>query len=64
MKLEHFCINAKTISDAWFQLIYNLFDHGYVQNIQRGSFEKAEYRLQYPGIAIFIEHPDLDMVPA
>jgi len=63
MKLEPFCINAKTISDAWFQLIYNLFDYGYVQNIQKGSFEKAEYRLQYPGIAVFIEHPALDMVP-
>lgn len=57
------CINAKTISDAWFQLIYNLFDNAYRQEIQKGSFEKEQYRIQYPGIAVFIEHPDKDMVP-
>jgi thymidylate synthase len=58
-----FTLNAKTIADAWFQLIYNIFDHSYEQKIQRGSFEREQYRLQYPGIAVFIEHPDLDMVP-
>ncbi len=63
MNLKPVCINAKTISDAWFQLIYNLFDHAYVQQIQKGSFEKEEYRLQYPGIAVFIEVPQEDMVP-
>jgi thymidylate synthase len=61
--MNPFFIKAKTISDAWFQLIYNLFDHGYTQRIQRGSFEKEQYRLQYPGIAVFIEHPSEDMVP-
>lgn len=63
MKLMPVCINAKTISDAWFQLIYNLFDHAYIQHIQKGSFEKEQYRLQYPGIAVFIEAPHEDMVP-
>lgn len=58
-----FCLNAKTISDAWFQLIYNIFDNSYTQKIQKGSFEKEQYRLQYPGLAIYIEHPDQDMVP-
>ena len=58
-----FFLKAKTISDAWFQLIYNIFDHSYTQNIQRGSFEKEQYRLQYPGIAVYIEHPSEDMVP-
>ncbi len=56
-------LNAKTISDAWFQLIYNIFEHSYTQQIQRGSFEKEQYRLQYPGLAVFIEHPDQDIVP-
>jgi thymidylate synthase len=56
-------INAKTISDAWFQLIWNIFDNCYTQNIQAGSFENEQYRLQYPGIAVFIEHPNLDMIP-
>ena len=58
-----FFLNAKTISDAWFQLIYNIFDNSYTQKIQKGSFEKEQYRLQYFGLAVFIEHPDQDMVP-
>jgi thymidylate synthase len=58
-----FFVQAKTISDAWFQLIYNLFDHAYTQAIQKGSFEGEQYRLQYPGIAAYIEHPYYDMVP-
>ncbi len=58
-----FFLKAKTISDAWFQLIYNIFDHSYTQEIQHGSFEREQYRLQYPGIAVFIEHPSEDMVP-
>ncbi len=58
-----FFLKAKTISDAWFQLIYNIFDNAYKQEIQRGSFEKEQYRLQYPGIAVYIEHPGEDMVP-
>jgi thymidylate synthase len=58
-----FFLKAKTISDAWFQLIYNLFDYGYIQHIQKGSFEKEQYRLQYPGVTVYIEYPDKDMVP-
>jgi thymidylate synthase len=58
-----FFLNAKTISDAWFQLIYNIFENSYEQKIQKGSFEKEQYRLQYPGIAVFIEHPGEDIVP-
>jgi len=58
-----FFLRAKTISDAWFQLIYNLFDHAYTQEIQHGSFEGEQYRLQYPGIGVFIEHPSEDMIP-
>lgn len=58
-----FVVHAKTISDAWFQIIYNLFDHAYEQKIQHGSFEGEQYRLQYPGLAVYIEHPDMDIVP-
>ncbi len=58
-----FCLHAKSISDAWFQLIYNIFDRSYTQKIQKGSFEKEQYRLQYPSIAVYIEHPAEDMVP-
>lgn len=56
-------IEAKTIADAWFQLLYNIFDNSYNQQIQKGSFENEQYRLQYPGAAIYIEHPSMDMVP-
>jgi len=58
-----FFVEAKTISDAWFQLIYHLFDYAYAQKIQKGSFENEQYRLQYPGIAVYIEHPYYDMIP-
>jgi len=58
-----FFVTAKTISDAWFQLIYNLFDNAYAQKIQKGSFEHEQYRLQYSGIAVYIEHPYYDMIP-
>jgi thymidylate synthase len=61
--MEPFFLKAKTISDAWFQLIYNIFDNSYTQKIQLGSFEKEQYRLQYSGIGVYIEHPDKDMVP-
>jgi thymidylate synthase len=56
-------IEGKTISDAWFQLLWNIFDNSYTHGIQRGSFENEQYRLQYPGASIYIEHPDKDMVP-
>jgi thymidylate synthase len=62
-QMQPFFLNAKTISDAWFQLIYNIFDCAYEQKIQKGSFEGEQYRLQYPGIAVYIEHPYYDIVP-
>jgi thymidylate synthase len=61
--MEPFFLKAKTISDAWFQLIYNIFDNSYTQQIQKGSFEEEQYRLQYSGIGVYIEHPDMDIVP-
>lgn len=61
MQLLH--IEAKTISDLWFQLIYNIFDKSYKQEIQKGSFEGGQFRLQYPGLSCYIEYPWLDMIP-
>lgn len=55
-------INSKTISDAWFQCLYNLFDNHYHQDIQQGSFE-GTHRLQYPSISGYIEYPAIDMIP-
>ena len=41
-------IKAKTISDAWFQILYNLPDEAEVVPIDRGSFEKDPVRYQLP----------------
>jgi len=35
----------------------------YTQPIQKGSFEKEQYRLQIPSLVLFIEEPWRDMVP-
>ena len=61
--MKPFHINAKTISDAWFQLVYNIIDNSYIQDIQRGSYEEVDYRHQYPGASIYIEFPNQDIVP-
>lgn len=66
-------IEAKTISDAWFQILYNILDWGYEYEIERGSFdgksadgspaEKGQKRIQFQGAAIYIEYPWQDMIP-
>lgn len=56
-------IDATSISDAWFQLLYNIFDYGYTQKIQQGSFANEEKRIQYPSISVFISHPEQDKIP-
>jgi len=61
--LQPLIIYAKTISDAWFQTIYNILDRSYIQSIQKGSFEKVEVRYQLPSLTVFIERPWEDMVP-
>ncbi|MDA8240695.1 MAG: thymidylate synthase [Nitrospiraceae bacterium] len=61
--MKPFFLEANTIADAWFQLLWNIFDNSYTQKIQKGSFEKEQYRLQYPGIGVYIKYPDQDMVP-
>lgn len=56
-------IVAKTISDAWFQLIYSIFTHSYLQTNRKDPHTREQYRLQYPGASVYIEYPHLDMVP-
>lgn len=55
----------KSISDAWFQLVYDCLDDEkvYIQKIQKGSFENEQTRRQFPSVAFSIEYPRLDMVP-
>jgi len=56
-------IHAKTISDAWFQVLYTLPEYCYIQAIQRGSFENEQLRRQLPGLSVFIAYPYKDMIP-
>lgn len=56
-------IDAKTITEAWQQLLALAMDHGYRQDIQRGSFAGDAYRLQLPFVAGTIEYPLQDMIP-
>jgi len=56
-------IKAKTISDAWFQALCLIIDKGYKQEIQRGSFEQEQTRLQLPFISGVVEFPLYDMIP-
>jgi thymidylate synthase len=66
-----FVVKAKTIQDAWFQLVYNLmltdsegnFINAYPTGIiQQGSFMNNSSRLQFPGAAIAIEYPLIDRI--
>lgn len=57
-------IESTTISDAWFQALYNIDSpEVYKQIIERGAFEKESYRLQYPSLSIKIKNPLIDMIP-
>lgn len=61
--MQPYYLEARSISDAWFQLIFNIFDKSYIQQIQKGSFEGEQSRLQYAGIAVYITDPHEDIVP-
>ncbi len=63
INLQPLLIHAKTISEAWFQIIYHILDRSYIQPIQRGSFERVEIRYQLSSLVVFIEKPWEDMVP-
>lgn len=56
-------IKASTISDFWFFSLKECLQNGYRQDIQKGSFEKEEYRLQLPFLSGEIIFPLLDIVP-
>jgi len=56
-------IESTTISDFWFWALKACLEHGYKQNIQKGSFENEEYRLQLPFLTAKINMPLVDMVP-
>ena len=59
-------INATSIADAWFRLLYEVLPEAgasYRQEIQKGSFEGEQCRFQFPAAAILIQYPQVDIVP-
>jgi len=54
--MEIVTIDATTISDAWFQCLFNIWKHGEKYIVEHGSYE-GETRLQYPYIVIKINKP-------
>lgn len=66
-----FTLRASTINDLWFRVLYHMletdregrFIHAYrTGSIQKGSFEGEQSRLQFPGVALSVDHPHLDYV--
>lgn len=51
-----FQLKALTLPDAWFQLVYNIFEHGRIYTIDRGSY-KGQKRLEYDYITCHIVSP-------
>jgi len=56
MKLNLIDIEATTLSDAWFQTVYNCLEHGRDFKIDRGSYE-GDQRLEFDYITVHITHP-------
>lgn len=57
-------VNATTIGDAWFQCVYETLHKGRIVPIDKGSFEKEQYRLETDFITISIRKPwDQPMLP-
>ena len=49
-------IEATTLNDAWFQLIWAIYDHGRRETVTRGSYE-GDTRLEFDWVTCHIKHP-------
>lgn len=56
-------IKTNSISDCWFQILYNLKDECYRQDVTRGSFENECHRLQLLWLSLQITEPLINMIP-
>lgn len=56
-------IQANTINFAWYSLLRKLDLAKNTGTIQKGSYEKDDYRLQFDSVAIEITTPYFDMIP-
>lgn len=52
-------INAMDIPDAWFQLVYNILDHGRKYIVEQGSFV-GQTRLEFDWVTVKISFPYSD----
>jgi thymidylate synthase len=49
-------IEATTINDAWYQLVWNIYDFGRRETVERGSYE-GDTRLEFDWVVCHIKHP-------
>lgn len=56
-------ITAKTIPEARYAALQAVLQLGYNQPIEKGSYEKEDYRLQLPGLAVIVTSPLFDPIP-
>jgi thymidylate synthase len=49
-------ITATTLGDAWFQLVWNIYDYGRREVVERGSYE-GDTRLEFDWVVCHIKHP-------
>ena len=40
-------VEATTLNDAWFRLVWAIHDHGRVERVDKGSYEKEDTRLEF-----------------
>jgi thymidylate synthase len=56
--MKHTHINAVTIPDSWFQLLYTVLDEGKEYKIERGSFA-GHNRLEFGSVSVQIDLPGI-----
>jgi len=50
-------VEATTLNDAWFRLVWAIHDHGRVERVDKGSYEKEDTRLEFDWVTCHIKHP-------
>lgn len=51
-------IEATTLNDAWFQLVWNIYDYGRREVVERGSYE-GDTRLEFDWVVCHIKYPSV-----
>lgn len=49
-------VEATTLNDAWFRLIWAIYDHGRRETVERGSYE-GDTRLEFDWVTCHIKYP-------